>query len=275
MEDIAFDMQRKIYLFFLSLIVLFSVFNCNGCVFHQEAVDYLNQFDRIADVAVTDCWQSFCYDNKTTNVEEKFKEDTLNRIDYIDENFIYVISYHKESDRYFIYKSNYEFSEVYKIYEFSADGSGSFKFLNSDLFFYRYDDLWHLYEFSINAERIVDESYENEYKKIRNKYTVSKKINAYSSNAIQFSIVDNSTSIKKTIDMEAFMEVEPAKYLKEKNSFSLYDIYAEKENVYIIGRTNGCVIIFQYFFENNSIKYYSWLDDSQLYREPRYFYFFD
>ena len=90
----------------------------------------------------------------------------------------------------------------------------------------------------------------------------------------QYIVIDNATNSEKTIEKNSFLEVEQAKYLNDTNSFFWGDIYAATDNVYIIGYTNGCAIIFKYNLETNRVKYYSWIDTSRLIQEPRNFYFF-
>ena len=276
-----FTKSKKIILIIFVLLMVFIIplviaIALTGFYSHEDAVKYLSEFDRPTDFVVTDGYGVFCHNNKTLDLSEEFTDDKVNRIGYIDAEFIYIICFdkqYKENKKRVIYKSNFDLTENNKIFEFSSDAS--FLFLDSDLFYYEENKVCYTYRFSTNITEVVEDTYKENYYIDVNRYTVTRKVNAYSSETKKYYITDNITGEEKTITKSDFMGIELAQYLKDKKSFSLGKIYVHRENVFMIGRSNGVCIIFKYDFESNCVQYYSWIDDSRLYQEPRDFYFFD
>lgn len=259
-------------LILLCLMAVFIVLSFSGCIYpHKDAVEYLKNFQRTTDIAVTDSFEVFCFDNKSLNIRKNFKENVVKRIEFVDKNSIYIFSHSNETEKYLIYKTDYELKEKSVVCEFS-DSAHESQLLNSDLLFYRLDNNYYTYQISTGTTEAVEEDFVEKYKETISRYTVSKKIKLFE--GMRYTIKDSVTGTEKVVTKKHFHNVEPARYLSDKKSFSLDKIYAVGENIYIIGETNGCAIIFKYDFEKDSISYYSWIDTSALISEPRDYYFF-
>lgn len=258
----------------LGLIITIVVLSYS-CVSHDECVDYMSRFDRTEDIAVTDFRQRFCYNNETFDVEDRFKE--LERsgylsITHIDKEWIY-LEQQSDNGKYVLYKSDYELSNVTKIFEFYAD-RGHYDFLESDLLYYENYDVCYTHRFSTNTTEVVDENYKDDYLKSVNRYTVWRKINAFSSETTKFYITDNRTGEQKIVPKSVFKTIEPSKYFIKERAFCLFKIYAVQEDVFMTARANGVHLIFKYDFEKDEVKYYSWINESDLIGEPREIFFF-
>ena len=255
-------------------VLFFTLFSFGVFYSHDSAVEYLSQFPKKTNIAVTDLKQSFYYNDTTTDVKGKINKENLN-IYYITKNYVYIG--YDENGKHCIYKCDHNLEYMEKIHEFVGDDKLFCKFLDEDLFIYGSDEKYYTYRISTKEITNCEKSYQNEYAFSNNRYSVfeTPNFNPFDYGMSSFRIVDNITGEEKKIKKKDFYSVEQANYLHKKCMLHFSSYSAVGDKVYLFGGAKECIIIFEYDFESNSVSFYSWFDFFDLHDGIATFYFFE
>lgn len=265
----------------LFIFVLLTAYIClNSCYSQEKVENYLNTFERCSGVSVTDYTNIACIDNEIIYVKNQFNEVMnnnnikFNRLVYIENKQLYIVGRNSVSNEFHLFISDISVSSLNLVYSFKTFNEGiKMKMLNHDLFYYTYYSESYIYLLESNQVLSVNKDYDDEYSKQNKNYNIKKKVNAFSSNTTEFVIQSKYNDETKVLTIDNFLEIEQVKFLKEKSIFSLGEIYEVDGEIFIIGVSNGCSIIFKYYFELNRLEYYSWISTKNLISEYRYYYF--
>ena len=231
------------------VILSFLSCSCNLSDTHQDALEYLRQFEDNPNIVYVDNGNIYFGNERIVFYDEEIDGYTVRDILYISQKSVYFYAESQKNTN--IYVCDHNFENVEKIY--SIEKAESIDMYSENEIRFSKNEEKYLY--IINEKRMVKV---DEFPAIKREYEfrIIDKI-GYKNDKIE--ITKNQTGEKKTIKLTEILDIDQAKQLKKITGyFDIDSVSQSNEKLYISCVSNFIVTTYSFDFESETISFADW-----------------
>lgn len=242
--------RRINFVLIIGIVILsFLSCSCNLSDTHQEAIEYLQQFEDNPNIAYVDNGDIYFGNKRIHFFNEEIDGYTVRDILYISKKNIYFYAEFQKNTN--IYVSDHNFKNIEKIYSIE-DVESVTMYSENEIRFSRNEEK---YLYTINEDKMAKVE---EFPTIKREYEF-RIIDKMGNKNDKIEITKNQTGEKKTVNLTEILEIDQAKQIKDITGyFDIASVNQNNEMLYISCVSNFIVTTYSFDFESETVSFADW-----------------